>query len=109
MEHTADWRALTGGETPWSEHDVVILGPATGKGGTRPRQANYEVYVTRRLVAMRPSLSEAKEAAERTVGSSLSWSQYRIEPEHVVHYWFGPTVEFGTPTMVYVGSIDREG
>jgi hypothetical protein len=109
MEHTADWRALTGGETPWADHDVVILGPSGGSGGTAPRQRNYEVYIHERLMAMRPRLDEAKEAAEKFVGASLTWSTYRIEPEHVVHYFFGPTVEFGSPTTIYVGTINREG
>lgn len=97
----ADWRALST-EMPWNDHDFVVLGQTSGKGGTRPRVQAYEVYIHGRLVAVRHKLSEAKEYIEARHGP-LTWTEHRTEPMRVVHYTLGETDEFGSPTLYWVG------
>lgn len=98
LHRRADWRAFSSG-MPWLEHDAVIIGQSSGPGGTRPRRQSYEVYVRGRLVAQRPSLSEAQAYVIERHGP-VEWHTARQDPVEVEHYFFGPTKEFSSP-MTY--------
>jgi hypothetical protein len=93
------WRPY--GHTPWwDEYDVVI----SSEGGGSGRRA-YEVYVGGRIIATRPRLDEAQEAAEGHCGCSLHWTRRRLEDFVVDHPFFGPTTEFTSPTTIWTADL----
>lgn len=105
LRREADWRAFMAGDAPWTVYDAVIFGGTAGPGGTRPSRQTYEVYLYGRLIALRPSLTEAKDAIEATTGP-LEWQSAKTEPVEVNHYFFGPTTEFTAPnTYWYVAEV----
>lgn len=94
MSAGSSWRALSPG-MPWLDYKAVILsdgGPSGRKG--------YEVYLDGALIATRGSLREAKAVIEDKLGS-VEWGVKRLEAEEAVHYYFGPTREFGSPTTIW--------
>lgn len=89
----------------WREHDVVI----TSEGGGSGRRA-YEVFVNGWVIATRPRLDEAKQAAENHVGKPLDFKQSQTEPyelqpgDHAYETW-GDTEEFTSPSTIWTASI----
>lgn len=96
----SSWRAFPTG-TPWDDFKAVIF----SDGGPSGRK-NYEVYLDGNLIATRDSLAAAKAVVEEKLGD-VEWGIKRLEQEEVVHYYFGRTTEFGSPTTIWVaGSLD---
>lgn len=100
LRREADWRAFMAGDAPWNVYDAVIFGGTSGPGGTRPPRQTYEVYLHGRLIALRPSLAEAKAAIEAEHGAQ-HWRTGKTEPVKVHHYYFGPTEEFTAPNTYW--------
>lgn len=88
------WRPYQSDRTFWAEHDAVI---ATDKAG---RRRTFEVWVDGKPFTRGQTLQEAKDRVEAKLGP-LTWSTERIAPETIVHYYFGPTSEFGDPLTIY--------
>lgn len=100
LRREGDWRAFMAGDAPWTVYDAVIFGGTSGPGGTKPSRQTYEVYLKGTLVALRPSLTEAKAIVEAETGP-LDWRQGETEPVTVHHYYFGPTTEFTAPNTYW--------
>jgi hypothetical protein len=84
----------------WDQHDVVIL------TNQSPRPS-YEVYVRGILANLSHSLTDAKAWVDLRYGSQ-SWRRVRLPKINTVHYYFGPTTEFTSPTVYWAVDELRE-
>lgn len=89
------WRGLVSRDI-WNDAPAVVLVDKSGRRNT------YEVYVQGKQVSREWLLADAKERAERDLGS-LRWSRANTAQIRALHYWFGWTTEFTDPTIFYVG------
>lgn len=81
------------------EHDAVIF----SDGGPAGRKS-YEIYDHGALVASRPSLTEAKSVISERWSTDPAWRQMTLPGVEAIHYHFGPTTEFTSPTIVWVAT-----
>jgi hypothetical protein len=88
------WRPYQNDRLFWTEHDAVI---ATDKAGSR---RTFEVWVDGKPFTRAPSLQEAKDRVEAKLGP-LDWTAERLDPETIVHYYWGATSEFSDPLQIY--------
>jgi GNAT superfamily N-acetyltransferase len=92
------WRPFTA-EPFWLQHDVVI----SSEGGASGRK-QYEINVKGRPWANKPTLSEAKAAVEAEFGQ-LAWRSIRPDKVEVEHYYFGPSVEWTSPVIIWAAEL----
>lgn len=98
LRKRADWRAISDGSRPELEYDACILGQSGAPGGTRPRVQTYDCYLKGKLVATRHTLTEARDTVDDLIGISGLWTRRQVDPVQAVHYYYGPTEEFGPVT-----------
>ena len=95
-KEAAPWRALS--DDFWNDYDACIATTEQGRGG---RGNAFETWTYGQLIATRPTLEEAKEVVDEVYGP-VSWETVKLDPQKVIHYFFGPTDEFGDPTTLHV-------
>lgn len=98
------WRPFSEGEW-WKAADVVIGSDGRGSGG----RASYSVYVDGWEKVSRPTLREAREWAEVTLGP-LTWSQQRLEavpptPGSYTETIWGDSTDFSTPRTIWTAAL----
>jgi hypothetical protein len=54
--------------------------------------------------ANKPTLSEAKAAVEAEFGQ-LAWRSIRPDKVEVEHYYFGPSVEWTSPVIIWAAEL----
>ena len=100
------WRPYTapGMEDFFRQYDAVIATTAKGQGS---RGNSFEVYTYGQVIAVRPTLAQAKAEVEMVYGP-LKWNR-KIMPKALIdHPYWGPTTEFTDPnTIYYVESLPR--
>lgn len=77
----------------WHSGDAVIASERA------PRPA-YEVYTYGHLIAIRPTITEARDVVESIYGP-LQWRPERM-PKVKIDHPLGATTEFTDPTTIYV-------
>lgn len=92
------WRPIVA-QPYWLQHDVTI----SSEGGASGRK-QFEIHVNGKPFANRPTLAGAKAAVEERYGP-LEWRTLREPQMETTHFYFGPTIEFTSPTTIWVADL----